>query len=288
MYLLYFVLGLVAAWVLLRKLKVATESLAPTSNSSENYTAEIQKNEDQFRWFTLMRSEKLTHNSKRLRFALPEGETLELPLGSHLQVKMEINGVIKKSSYTPIASSKEQNYFDLVIKTYEGGKTSVALFNLQEGEKVQFRGPTGRPLNYRPHKANCGGPPQRIGMIAGGTGLTPMLQVMKAIADDTEDLTEVSLLFANRSMDDILLRDELDQFARLPSKTFRIHHILSREQSDEWKGLKGYISAEVIQQYLPPPVEGTRILICGPVQFCKAVRGHLKSLNYKDDQIFKF
>lgn len=49
--------------------------------------------------------------------------------------------------------------------------------------------------------------------IAGGSGLTPMLQVIQEIVKNPEDKTEVSFVFANKTEDDIILRDELDELA---------------------------------------------------------------------------
>jgi cytochrome-b5 reductase len=50
-------------------------------------------------------------------------------------------------------------------------------------------------------------------MLAGGTGITPMYQVVRAICEDPEDETQVSLVYANREEGDILLREELEALA---------------------------------------------------------------------------
>ena len=50
--------------------------------------------------------------------------------------------------------------------------------------------------------------------IAGGSGLTPMLQIAQEVVRNPEDKTEVTLVFANKSEDDILLKKELDDMAR--------------------------------------------------------------------------
>ena len=52
------------------------------------------------------------------------------------------------------------------------------------------------------------------GMIAGGTGITPMYQVANAILKDPTDQTELRLIFANVSADDILIQEELDAVAK--------------------------------------------------------------------------
>ena len=51
---------------------------------------------------------------------------------------------------------------------------------------------------------------KKLGMIAGGTGITPMLQIAATILDDPSDTTEVSVLYANQTEDDILVREMLD------------------------------------------------------------------------------
>jgi NAD(P)H-flavin reductase len=69
------------------------------------------------------------------------------------------------------------------------------------------------------------GEADRINMIAGGTGITPMYQVMKEILSNPADKTCLRLLYANQTEEDILIRKELeglqaqhpDRFASVPS-----------------------------------------------------------------------
>lgn len=58
-------------------------------------------------------------------------------------------------------------------------------------------------------------------MIAGGSGITPMLQIIQAIHKDLEDTTEVYLLYANNTENDILMRGQLDALAKQDAK--RVH-----------------------------------------------------------------
>ena len=67
---------------------------------------------------------------------------------------------------------------------------------VSDGSSV--RGPTGR-FNYTPHEFDS------IGMLAGGTGITPMLQIMKSLAMDAKDLTNIRLIFSNSTDKDIIL-----------------------------------------------------------------------------------
>lgn len=56
------------------------------------------------------------------------------------------------------------------------------------------------------------------GMIAGGTGITPMYQVAKALMTDKWEYTTISLIYANISEDDILMRRELDELTNTFSR----------------------------------------------------------------------
>ena len=93
-----------------------------------------------------------------------------------------------------------------MVKHYEHGVVTK-LANLQVGQTVQFRGPFGK-LQYVPNLA------KELALVAGGTGITPMLQVITAIITNLEDDTKIKLLFANNTERDILLKDELDNMAQ--------------------------------------------------------------------------
>jgi NAD(P)H-flavin reductase len=84
----------------------------------------------------------------------------------------------------------------------KGDKMSQHLDRLRLGDKVDVKGPVGRFLYEGREMAEIGGRPlphvERLGMLAGGTGITPMYQLVQAILRDPQDATRCSLLFANR------------------------------------------------------------------------------------------
>ena len=100
-------------------------------------------------------------------------------------------------------------------------------------------------------------------MIAGGTGITPMLQLIRAIAKDPEDNTKVSLLYANQSEKDILLREELEEVAKNNPDKIKIWYTVDTAP-EGWKYSTGFVNADMISQHLHPPSSETLVLMCGP------------------------
>lgn len=102
----------------------------------------------------------------------------------------------------------------------DGGKMSQHLENLKIGDTITVRGPTGRLIYLGDGKFSIrklrNEPPQiikvtKVNMIAGGTGITPMLQLIRHITKDGSDKTELALIFANQTENDILVRNELEE-----------------------------------------------------------------------------
>jgi cytochrome-b5 reductase len=112
------------------------------------------------------------------------------------------------------------------------------------GQSIKVKGPKGAMV-YAPNMV------KRFGMIAGGTGITPMLQIIRAIirGRPTGDVTEIDLIFANVGVEDILLREDLDQLAK-EDKGFRVRYVLNNPP-EKWDGGVGFVTPEMIQVWLP-------------------------------------
>tara|TARA_B100001175_G_C19062182_1_gene427140 strand:- start:211 stop:588 length:378 start_codon:yes stop_codon:yes gene_type:complete len=125
-------------------------------------------------------------------------------------------------------------------------------------------------------------------MIAGGTGITPMIQIIRAVLRNENDPTKLSLLFANKEEKDIILRDKLENPDRDFSDRFEVHYTLDKAK-DGWLGFTGFIDEEMIRNTMPEPSEETLILLCGPPKMnSEAVKPALESIGYSPDSIFNF
>jgi cytochrome-b5 reductase len=167
-------------------------------------------------------------------------DILGLPIGQHISLAATIDGNDVVRSYTPISSDNTPGYFDLMVKSYPTGNISKYLAGLKVGQTMKVKGPKGAMV-YTPNMV------RRFGMIAGGTGITPMLQVIRAIVRGraSGDKTEVDLIFANVNPDDILLKDDLDALVK-EDAGFRVYYVLNNPP-EGWNGGIGFVTAEMIK-----------------------------------------
>ena len=129
---------------------------------------------------------------------------------------------------------------------------------------------------------------KKLGMMAGGTGITPMLQVAATILNDPTDQTEISLIYANQTEDDILCRKELEELQAKHPKRLKVWYTLDRPPKG-WKYSEGFITQEMIAEHLPGPQEECCILMCGPPPMVKfACLPNLAKLGYGDENIIVY
>ena len=128
-----------------------------------------------------------------------------------------------------------------------------------------------------------------------------MLQIIKAILKDTGDETEVSLLFANQTEDDILVRSELEWLAKRNPNNFKLWYTLDRPSEGSlaiccvvecfvgWQYSSGFVNMDMITGHLPPPGEDTLILMCGPPPMIKyACIPNLENLGFTEKMYIAF
>ncbi|CBQ68060.1 related to cytochrome-b5 reductase [Sporisorium reilianum SRZ2] len=246
-------------------------------------------NPTQWQQFRLMEKQRLSDNTALYRFKLPrQNNILGLPIGQHISIQANIGGKNVMRSYTPTSSDDDHGFFDLVVKSYEQGNVSKYIGAMKIGDLLSVKGPKGQ-MRYAP------GLSRHLGMIAGGTGLTPCLQIIRAALKNPADKTQIDFIYANVKEADILLKDELDQLAIKHKDQFRVHYFLN-EAPEGWKGGVGFVTKEAIQQNLPKPADDIKILMCGPPPMTKAMTKHLEELGYQsprtvsklEDQVFCF
>ncbi|XP_030025415.2 NADH-cytochrome b5 reductase 2 isoform X1 [Manduca sexta] len=255
----------------------------------------------------LIDREEISHDTRRFRFGLPSPDhILGLPIGQHIHLSAKIDDDLVIRAYTPVSSDEEKGYVELVIKVYfknvhpkfpDGGKLSQYLNNMKLNDTIDVRGPSGR-LQYVGNgtfliKKLRKDPPtkvvvKKLNMIAGGTGIAPMLQLIRHICSDANDSTEMRLLFANQTEDDILLRNELEKYQSERPAQFKLWYTVDRP-TEGWKFSSGFINDEMIRDHLFPPADDVIVLMCGPPPMINfACTPALDKLNYKPELRFAY
>ncbi|KAI1366815.1 oxidoreductase NAD-binding domain-containing protein [Xylaria arbuscula] len=240
--------------------------------------------------------EIINSNTKKFIFHLPEDDMVSgLHVASAILTKYVPEGqkaVLRP--YTPTSDESAKGYIELIVKKYPDGPMSTYLHDMVPGQRLDFKG----PLPKYPWAANKH---EHIALVAGGTGITPMYQLIRAIFNNPEDKTKVTLVFGNVSEEDILLKRELAHIENTYPQRFRAFYVLDNPPK-EWAGNKGYITKDLLKTVLPEPKEGNiKVFVCGPPGMYKAISGTkkspkdqgelsgiLKELGYTEDQVYKF
>ncbi|KAI9637192.1 putative NADH-cytochrome b5 reductase 1 [Dioszegia hungarica] len=250
----------------------------------------------EWRSFKLIAKDHLSHNTALYKFGLPRPtDTLGLPIGQHISVMAELDGKQVMRSYTPTTLEEDKGHFDLVVKTYEKGNISRYLSLLTIGQEVKIKGPKGKfhySANMVPH----------LLMIAGGTGITPMYQIIKSSIKDPKDNTQLSLIYANVNEDDILLRQQLEVLQDRSKGRFKLYMVLNNPPAG-WTGGSGFVTREMVEKHMPSGGVGSaehgkggKVLLCGPPPMLNAMKTHLAGIGYPapralsklEDQVFMF
>ena len=123
-------------------------------------------------------------------------------------------------------------------------------------------------------------------MLAGGTGITPMFQILQA-AHKNLDTTNFSIIFGNKTSQDILMKKELNEVYQSKSFNFKLNYLIDKHE-EGWEGLVGYVNKDMIAKHLPAPGDDTIILICGPPIMCQKSKDILLDLGYNKESIYEF
>ncbi|KDQ57289.1 hypothetical protein JAAARDRAFT_70219 [Jaapia argillacea MUCL 33604] len=245
----------------------------------------------------LVNIQKVNYDSYLYRFALPrEDQLLGLPVGQHVFVRLrrKDTGEVVQRAYTPVSKQGAIGFIEFLIKLYlptleypVGGKMTSCFHKLVIGDSVELKGPLGSFVWDGPGSAVWKGVRRilkEVGMICGGSGVTPILQVLRAILDNAEDPVKIWVISANKTEADILCRQELDSLFTLHGQDrFKLHYTLSKVP-EAWCYSTGRINDVMMAEHLPAPSEHSLITVCGPdAMISHSVKPGLQRLGWDID-----
>ena len=195
--------------------------------------------------------------------------------------------------YTPISTNKQLGRMDLIVKIYKDGIMTTKLNNLSVGETLDFKHiPFNVKVQYPFNK-------KRILMIAGGSGITPMIQALYSILGTSNDTTKVDLVYCNKTSNDISV--DFNDWIQQSNGRLHVHHVLSDEpNSSKWEGDRGFITKEILERVIQSDETKTELVfVCGPTPMYELLCGdrtheELKECSILDDmgfntkQVYKF
>ncbi|NWH29938.1 NB5R4 reductase, partial [Chloropsis hardwickii] len=224
-----------------------------------------------YRKCKLVSKTEVTHDTKLFCLMLPKGTHLRVPTGQHVYLKHIIAGTEVVKPYTPVLPFLPLDFQEpprhdgvhiyLMIKIYSHGLFTQALDHLQIGDYISVSNPEG---NFKKSQVQTS---EDLLLLAGGTGFTPMVKLLNFALTEVSCLRTVKLIFFNKTEDDILWRNQLEQLA-LKDERFEVQFILSQPSKD-WVGKQGKISSSLLSEFVKRSRRDSKVLICicGPVPF---------------------
>ncbi|KAJ5940979.1 hypothetical protein N7516_001147 [Penicillium verrucosum] len=278
--------------------KTSLEALKSDSAAGSDEPREVFLQSRAWTKATLTEKREVSWDTRIFVFDLEHKEqTLGLPIGQHLMIKVQdpSNNEVVIRSYTPMSDTNLIGKMELLVKVYfptdsiPGGKMTMALDKLPFGSKIDCKGPTGRFEYLGNGRVSISGKERQLRsfkMICGGTGITPVFQVLRAVMQDTQDPTRCVVLDGNRQEEDILCRSDLDAYVETDSRKCTVVHTLTKG-SDTWTGRRGRLSERLLAEYAAPE-EQSMVLVCGPEPMEKSARNILLAQGWAESDLHFF
>jgi flavocytochrome c len=203
-----------------------------------------------------------------IRFNFPGALQMSgLKLGQFVSIKGEWDGQQLVGYYSPITLPNEAGVVGLLARK-DKGALSEWLSALRPGDAVMMKACPGIEIKRIPEKKELnfeGTAIRRFGFIAGGTGIAPMLQVLRAATKPpfADNVTSLRLIYAAESEDELTYEKIMLDIEDSSSGKFKCHFVINNPPPGWTRGV-GFIDGPMLRQWMPPPGDDLLILICGP------------------------
>ena len=225
--------------------------------------------------------EKETEGSSRIKFSLPDTllDQFNFKPGQYISIKFEMKKETHVRTYS-ISSEPDKNFIEIGVKHIKNGMFSKFLKTKKSEDIIQISNPEGNfVLNSRV--------PSRLLLIAAGSGITPMVSILKSLLKKNTR-TKVTLLYSNKTYADMMYREEIQNLKDKYLDRLLVFNFFSREiQSTDF--LNGRITEEKIsflsERNLIDIKAIDQCFICGPMEMTKALRSYLKERGLSEEKI---
>jgi NADH oxidoreductase Hcr len=230
---------------------------------------------------TLTRIKLETHDTKSYFFHT-EKPLNQYKAGAHINIAFDANGKTINRTYT-LSSSPELNFnttspkeFSITVKRVNEGLASNWLFqNLVEGNEIRVSQPQGSfVLPYQPAG--------KLLMLSAGSGITPLMSMLRYLAQ-TGNQSDIIFLHYAQSDDDIIFHDELKHLSTTKDN-IKTHFSVEQIHDISNTYHQGRVSKKQLSTIVPDVLE-REIYLCGPQPFMKATVEILDQIIFKPTQL---
>ena len=213
-----------------------------------------------------------TPSVKAFQLKLPPDANINFYPGQFFMVSFVGNEIKTSRAYSIASSPLNDKYLEIALDKV--GPFTTKLFSMKEGDLLKFKGPYGKFYFSEEMKDN-------LVLIAGGTGITPLMAIMR-YCNDKKLSNKVKLLYSVKTPKDIIYKNELE---KIKNENINFEYVVTvTRESDNWHGVKGRIDLDLLK-YNIDYISGSIYFLCGPKEFVHSIIEMLELLGVSKGQI---
>ena len=219
----------------------------------------------------LINKRRLTPSVMLMRFKLSSKKS-HIP-GQYYSLKVNLESSEGVRDYSATNKPNKKGELEFAVELLKNGEVSPVLHRLKLGNKIEIKGPLGSHFNIESKNKN-------LVLIAGGTGIAPFISAIKAYRRQN-----------------ILLITSFNNEANIPyyktitklkkqNTNFEVFITLTKNLDKDWKGPTGRITQKTLNLFKNELLhKDSKIFICGPSAFVKAMEKSLAKLRINEEKI---
>ncbi|KAG5491957.1 hypothetical protein GH5_00853 [Leishmania sp. Ghana 2012 LV757] len=227
--------------------------------------------------------------SRVLRFNLPGAtQTSGLTVGEFIGIRGDWDGQQLIGYYSPINMPDDKGSISILARG-DKGNLQEWISSMRPGDSVEMKACGGLRIELKPHKKQMiyrKTVIRRLALIAGGSGVAPMLQIIKAALNRpyVDNIETIRLVYAAEDEHELTYRSLLKQYSAENPGKFDCGFVLNNPPEGWMEGV-GYVDRATLQGLLQPPSKDLLVAICGPPVMQRSVMADLLALGYSAEMV---
>jgi propane monooxygenase reductase subunit len=220
---------------------------------------------------TVVSSERLTHDIHHLVLAVEDPSGFDFTPGQYLDLHVPDTDLCRSFS---MASLPGNGHVEFLIRAYpDGAFSNLLTAGLEPGAPIAFTGPYG---SFRLSETD-----RDILMVAGGSGMAPVLALLRQLAEQGGQ-RKVRFFYGARTSADLFFRDVVDELgSRLAD--FAYTEVLSEPDGSGWSGATGFVHEVACQALASGELNQPEVYTCGPPPMIDALVEELTTVHGVDE-----